>query len=320
MKAFEGVFADLLTGFVAFKQSLSFKYAIEADELQRFSMFITKYDLTEPKLTKELVQAWCKRRPNESLKNNQRRTSTVRQFALHLNVLGYEAFVMPFEPHTREYNFTPYIFTHSEIERIFESSDKLYPSRRSTMHFVLPVILRMLYSCGLRISEAVALKNKHVNLQEGILEIKNSKFEKDRLIPMSDSMCEMCRHYYRALHTAATMDDYFFMNKDGTPITRDHVYRRFREVLWESGISHGGIGKGPRVHDLRHTFAVHTLQNTVSRQIDPYRSLPILSTYLGHASVKATEQYLRLTAEVFPEIRNTLDKTCGYVIPEVPSE
>lgn len=317
MKAYVGVFSELLTSFVAFKRSLGFKYDSAADELYRFSGFSTKYPMSEPVLTKDLVQAWNAKRPNEGLRNNGRRAYTLRQFAIYLNTVGCEAYIVPPDRNTRHYTFIPYIFTHNEIERIFANSDRLCPRRYSTIPPIVPVVLRMLYSCGLRISEAVHLQNKHVNLRDGILEITNSKFGKDRLVPMSDSMTRICRQYYRILHEHSSMDDYFFMKPDRRPITQDNVYRRFREILWESGIPHGGRGAGPRLHDLRHTFAVHTLKRAVDRRTDVNCALPILSTYLGHASIEATSQYVRLTAEVFPEIRATLDQTCGHVIPEV---
>ncbi len=134
---------------------------------------------------------------------------------------------------------------------------------------------------------------------------------------MATTMTEISRQYYQVLHRHSSSEDYFFMQLGRQPITCDSVYRRFREILWESGISHGGKGKGPRLHDLRHTFAVHTLKRAVDRGTDVYCALPILSTYMGHASIEATSQYVRLTADAFPGIRSTLEQTCRYVIPEV---
>jgi integrase len=320
MKAFIGIFAEWLTKFVDFKRSLGYKYKTEADELYRFSKFTTTFSLNKPILTKELVQAWCAKRIHEEVRNSRRRAYPIRQFALYLNSMGLDAYILPPNKNTCHYTFIPYIFTHSEIERIFANSDRLCPHRNSTLPLIVPVILRMIYSCGLRISEAVSLQNKHVNLQEGILEVKNSKFGKDRLVPMSESMTDLCRQYYQILHRHSSQDDYFFMKSDHQPVTRDNVYRRFREILWESGIPHRGKGTGPRVHDLRHTFAVHTLKRAVDRGIDVYCALPILSTYMGHVSVTATEQYVRLTADAFPDICAILDKTCGHVIPEVAWE
>ena len=320
MKEYVGIFAALISDFVAFKRSLGFSYQTEADELYRFSCFTTSFPVAEPILSQEIVQAWNVQRPHEGVTNNVRRVCVVRQFAMYLNSKGYKAYIAPPNSRTRHYTFVPYIFTQNEIERIFAASDRLFPHRRSTMSIVLPVILRLLYSCGLRISEAVALQNKHVDLQKGLLEIKNSKFGKDRLIPMSESMLHCCRQYDRQVHQQSSDEHYFFMDVNHQPITRDNVYRRFREVLWKSGISHGGKGQGPRLHDVRHTYAVHSLKHAVDRNIDVYCALPILSTYMGHASIEATSQYVRLTAEAFPEICDTLDRTCSHVIPEVAWE
>jgi len=317
MKSFVGIFADCLTNFVKFKQSLGFKYETEADELYRFSMFTTTFSLSKPILTKEIVQAWCAKRVQKEVRNSHRRAYPIRQFALYLNSMGLDAYIIPPGTNTCHYTFIPYIFTHAEIQRIFTNSDLLCPRRNSTIPLVVPVILRLLYSCGLRISEALSLHNKHVHFQEGILEVQNSKFGKDRLVPMSESMTNLCRQYYQILHRHSSPDEYFFMKSNGHPVTRDNVYRRFRGVLWESGISHRGKGAGPRLHDLRHTFAVHTLKRAVDRGIDVYSALPILSTYMGHASVTATEQYVRLTSDAFPDIGAALDETCGHVIPEV---
>jgi integrase len=320
MKAYVGVFAELLANFVAFKRSLGFKYETEADELYRFSKFSTTFQMSEPILTKDLVQAWCAKRPNEGYRNNHRRAYHVRQFALYLNSVGYQAYIAPPNTNTHHYTLIPYIFTHSEIERIFANSDQLCPHRYSTIPYIVPVILRILYSCGLRISEAINLHNKNVDLQEGILEIKNSKFGKDRLVPMSENMTHICRQYYQVFHKHSSMEDYFFIKADRQPVTRDNVYKRFREILWDSGISHGGKGAGPRLHDLRHSYAVHALKRAVDRGIDVYCALPILSTYMGHASVDATSQYVRLTADVFPDICAAVLNTCGHVIPEVAWE
>lgn len=103
----------------------------------------------------------------------------------------------------------------------------------------------------------------------------------------------------------------------GTPLKRDHVYKNYRKLLWKAGISHGGKGKGPRLHDFRHTFCVHTLAMQVKEKIDLYTALPILSTYLGHSSVGATQRYVRLTVEAYPELIEKVSKTCAFVIPEV---
>jgi len=111
------------------------------------------------------------------------------------------------------------------------------------------------------------------------------------------------------------VDDWFFAAPDGGRYSGREVYHVFREVLWEAGISHGGKGNGPRLHDFRHTFAVHCLQKWVASGAELTTAIPRLSAYLGHEGFASTEQYLRMTAEVYPEISELMQRQFGYIIP-----
>jgi integrase len=113
----------------------------------------------------------------------------------------------------------------------------------------------------------------------------------------------------------AGCDTRFFTHKDGRAVTSDSIYRWFRKTLWAAGISHGGRGHGPRVHDLRHTFAVYSLKAMVDQGADVYWALPTLTTYLGHASVAATGQYVRLIPVMFPEVTAAVSAIASRVIP-----
>ena len=192
MRKYEGVFAELLTSFIFFKRSQGFKYNCEADALYKFLKFTTKLKISKPVLTKKIVEEWVDFSTNEGFKTNWRIVHPLRQFSKYLHAPGHKTYIPTTERRAHRSTFIPYIFTHSEIERIFANSDQLCPRRFSTIPIVIPVILRILYSCGLRISEAVKLRNTNVDLQTGILEIKDSKFGKDRLVPMSQSMVYIC--------------------------------------------------------------------------------------------------------------------------------
>lgn len=98
------------------------------------------------------------------------------------------------------------------------------------------------------------------------------------------------------------------------------IYQRYRRYLQAAGISHGGKGSGPRLHDIRHTFAVHVLQKWVSEGTDLTAMMPVLSTYMGHSRIQSTARYLRLTAEVYPDLMKKVESACAYVIPEVAHE
>jgi integrase len=178
-------------------------------------------------------------------------------------------------------------------------------------------LFRLLYCCGLRISEALYLKISDIDFDKGVLSIRGSKFNKDRIIPVSAPLAEMLIRYQALFNRNNAPEDYYFRNKNGTPLRRDQVYDVYRKLLWKAGISHGGKGKGPRLHDLRHVFCVHTLAKQVKDGVDLYVALPILSAYVGHSSVRGTQRYVRLTAEAYPELIEKVSRTCAYVLPEV---
>jgi integrase len=144
--------------------------------------------------------------------------------------------------------------------------------------------------------------------------VLGGKFNKDRLVPMAPSMLARLRKYAAVLGKRDP-SSVFFPAPDGGPYSIVTVYRVFRRLLRECGIAHGGRGKGPRLHDLRHAFAVHRLENWYRQGADLEAKLPVLAAYMGHKSLASTQRYLRLTPEIFPDIRKRLDESTGHVIP-----
>lgn len=183
-------------------------------------------------------------------------------------------------------------------------------------HLVMPVLFRLLYCCGLRVSEATDLLMGDVDLDEGILTIRDSKFGRTRYVPMSKETTTSCGQYAQGNPYAGDAAGYFFPAPDGGGYNERSVYHVFRELLWNAGISHGGRGKGPRVHDFRHTFAVHFLEKWQRDGKELTIALPRLSAYLGHNDITATERYLRMPAELYPEISALLSEKYGYLIPK----
>jgi len=245
----------------------------------------------------------------------------LRRFSAFLHNHGIETPAM-FHPLPRlAPSFTPYIFTREEVARLFTAVDNVRRNGCSPLASrVFPLLFRMLYCCGLRVSEACRIANKDVDLEHGILQILNAKGEKDRMVPMSESLWQLCAEYNATPALRAFGSDFFFPSVDGGHYANSTVYSRFRDFLWKAGISHGGRGNGPRLHDLRHTFAVHTLDDWAQAGKDLYVCLPILSTYLGHKSLLSTQQYLRLTPQAYPALLDAFNKNFGDVFPEVHYE
>ena len=316
-KSFAGEFKQLLEDFIQHKRNLGYKYDTERDNFLRFSKYTLNHKVENKCLNKELVLGWTAKRKNESVKTWEHRASNIRQFALYLQNRGYEAYMPMKHCKIRRTEYVPYIFTHKEIDDFFQAVDSILPHSKSDKHHSFPLLFRLLYCCGLRISEACRLKIFDIDFNSGILFVRGSKFSKDRLVPMSESLASMFNKYHDLFNQNNRADDYYFRNKTGTPLKHDHVYKNYRKLLWKVGISHGGKGKGPRLHDLRHTFCVHTLAKQVKEESDLYTALPILSTYLGHSSVGATQRYVRLTTEAYPELIEKVSKACAFVIPEV---
>jgi integrase len=214
-------------------------------------------------------------------------------------------------------HFTPYVFTAEEMRRLLAAADDLraytaWPQRSQ----VMPAIFRLLYGCGLRASEARGLRVRDVDLAEGLLTIRRAKFDKDRLVPLALPLSAYLQEYARHVLALDARDAYFFPAPDRGQLSEGTLYNTFRALLWACRISHGGVGRGPRLHDLRHTFAVHCLERWVREGKDLAVALPALSTYLGHVSLRGTQRYLRLTAALYPDITAAVEARFGSVIPE----
>ena len=173
--------------------------------------------------------------------------------------------------------------------------------------YVMSLLFRMLYGCGLRVSEALNLVIADVNLEQGVLHIRNSKFGKERLVPMSESLTYCCSKYVSSVGHHRKDETAFFQTPKGEHYVSHTIHYAWRQTLHYAGISYGGKGKGPRIHDLRHTFAVHCLQKWAEAGEDLNAKLPYLSAYMGHVGLSSTQQYLRLTAEAFPHIVSAME-------------
>jgi len=318
-KIFKSVFGGLITGYIKEMRACGHKYKKGAALLRRFDELAAKEDLKEAKLSKRIVLAWTQKRPGEAVSTRNGRIRTIRGFATYMVRIGFEAYVYPpCADGIDRYSYVPYIFSEEELRKIFIICDNFPASRFSpNRHITLPLIFRMLYGCGLRISEALNLKLCHVNLKAGTLSIQDAKFNKERIVPMADTLTRRCLKYAKKIHRFSSPDTFFFLSPYGGNYNQSTIYHLFRKVLWKAGISHSG--KGPRLHDFRHSFSVHCLKKWVLGKEDITNLLPYLCTYLGHVDLRGTQHYLRLTADLYPEIIACMEEKFSELIPEVIS-
>ncbi len=312
---FYGVNADLIKQYISFKRSIG--YALDNTyTFKMFDRFTIDNGVGSIGLTKELADKWAEKRPNESDVTKYRRVNTIINFTIYLSHLGYETYI-PRQLKSYKSTFTPYIFSKEQLKLFFTACDSIVFSRQSPMNYILPVLFRMIYGCGLRINEALKLRGEDVYLDEGFIIIKETKNGSDRILPLSASLKEVCIQYKKGYLSKLESYHYFFTQENGQKYSSDTVYKLFRKVLWQAGISHGGKGFGPRVHDFRHSFSVHSLAEMSRKGLDLYYSLPVLSKYLGHSSLEATDKYVRLTSDMYPELMTEVNSLCSYLFPEV---
>jgi integrase len=304
---YESILGELIAGYIKEKRSVGYKFIKSSSLLKQFDTLVFKENIRKKELPKELVLLWTKKRANETDSTRNGRISIVRGLAKYMVRLGYEAYIFPHNAVS---------IAESEMKSIFQVCDS-YPASNTSpnRHLILPLLLRILYGCGLRISEGLNLKYDDVDLKRGTLFIRDTKFGKERIVPMAETLTERCRQYAAKVHSHKSNNPFFFPSPFGGHYSESTIYKLFRAILWEAGISHSG--KGPRLHDIRHSFSVHCLKKWVLNKEDLTNLLPYLSAYLGHVDLRGTQHYLRLTADLYPEIVASMEQTFSPLIPEV---
>ncbi|MGH3262962.1 MAG: tyrosine-type recombinase/integrase [Trebonia sp.] len=165
------------------------------------------------------------------------------------------------------------------------------------------------------------LRVSDVDIDQGVLQIRDAKGGKDRQLPVSEPLRERLAGYAQAAGRSGRHKEWFFPgSQPGKPLALMNVNHNFRRFLWQAGISHGGRGHGPRVHDLRHSMAVNNLRSWFHNGQDVNALLPVLQTYLGHSSISDTAYYLRLTAASYPDITARVQQFIGDVVPATVRE
>jgi len=320
---FNSVFAPFMQSFLRLKKTMGFGTVKIEYIFKEFDLFFIKENIIEPVLTKAMISKWRSGKVNETERTLYDKWSIISQFARYMCHMGYLCYV-PRLPKRNFDVYIPYVFTHEQMQKIFCASDALTMtySNMSSKMFSIPAILRLLYGTGMRVSEAVSLKNSDVNLNNDTILIRKTKNQQQRLIPLNTSLKQVLFQYieYRnrlPLLNVPDAESFFFISPSGFPLNKGNVYIWFKKVLKQCGIPHLGRNRGPRTHDLRHTCAVHSLMGQVKAGADIYCVLPVLSIFLGHKTLMGTERYVRLTQEMYPDIIEMEQSVSSFIFPSI---
>lgn len=295
-----------------------FEYVFkELDELY------SSLPLTETILTKTMIDQWRSSRLNDSQRTLYDKWSIISQFSRYMCHCGFICHV-PLLPKAKDKVFVPKIFSHKEIGAIFKAADSLFINhlQPTTSLFSIPALIRLLYATGMRIGEAVALRNEDLNFDKKTIIIRKAKNQRQRIIQITPSLEHVMSQYVNRrnsmpLPEAVSPETPFFISQSGKAISKGAAYIWFRKILRLAGIPFIGGNHGPRLHDLRHTFAVHSLMKQAKAGRDLYCLLPILSVFMGHKTLAGTESYVRLTSEMYPELNLQIGELSSYVFPSL---
>lgn len=311
-----GPFAVHLRSFIDEKRLLGCRYMEEERLAHKFDYMSMEYD-SNGGLSPELVNAFIKYQPNWQATTQKRRISFLQNFGCYLLNHDVQAFLPGYEAlRSAAVNFKPYIFSHEEIDGLFRLSDQIHPNYRQS-HIFYPVLFRVLYGTGIRISEALQLTMADVDLKERVICVVDPKNHKDRHLPIGGSLAEYCSWYCSKIHPVFHGEDLFFLSNRGDGhYSRNNVQVYFSTLICRMGIPYYGYkGGGPHLHCLRHTFCVHSLEKMLREDVPHSVALPLLSAYMGHRSLSATGRYLQLTAEAFPDLTERLENMYGDIFP-----
>lgn len=314
--AFRSPLASLLQDFLRDKRSRGYAYSREVYHLLQLDRFLFEAGLAAVELPKPLTEQWLAQTLNRKPSTHRKRVVVIRQLAGFLQLHGCSAHIplLPWTPR-KELRSAARIFTREEMRALLVAADHLPQNPHTPIrHLVVAELFRVLYGCGLRVGEARRLTVADVDLRSGALNIHQGKFHRDRLVPLAPALRRRLERYANALG-ARPASEPFFPAPHGRHYGHQGIYCIFRELLKRAGIVHGGRGRGPRLHEIRHTFAVHRLEQWYRAGEDLNAKLPLLATFLGHRSMVGTQAYLQLTQTLFTELTTRLDAAYGHVIP-----
>jgi integrase len=304
MSQFTGVLAEQMNGLIAQKHALGYKYEDNERLLHQFSLMCNKVFPEAITLTEDMTRQWCAVDADYSNKYTQARAYVVNQLGRYMRSIGEDAYILPIELFPNQsVKHTPHIYTPEELRDLFSLLDNL-PENEQDRYFkytklIFPIIVKMVYFCGMRPAEARNLNVSDVNLKTGELTIRQAKGRNDRLVVMSDDLTQVCRFYNKAISKIAPKRSFFFPSSMGNRgFTKIWLNKHFHKAMLELGINTHNENS-PRLYDLRHTFATHCLQKWINEGKNVNSMLLYLSAYMGHANVGLTAYYIHLIPENF---------------------
>jgi integrase/recombinase XerD len=300
---------EAVEDYLSIRRALGYKLDTHGRLLADFVSYLEQAAATT--VTTDLALAWAKRPADASPAWWAARLSMARSFARYLATLDPATQVPPADllPH-RTRRSTPYLYSDAEIAALLTAAGALSPPFRAATYTTL---FGLLAATGLRVGEAIRLGRDDIDVEAGMLLVKQSKFNKSRQLPLQPSTLAALRSYahQRDQHYPRPKTSCFFISTAATQLIYNNVRAVFGDLTGAIRVGPPSRVRRPRIHDLRHSFAVATLLDWYRAGVDVDARLPLLSAYLGHAEPAATYWYLQAAPALLTLAAERQDATVG---------
>ncbi len=323
---FHSIFKKELADFLDLRKTAKSKGTSDHDGhyLRLFDSYLCSVDHTAHAVTQDAVTGWISSLAFSDI-TIAGAVNTLRCFLRYLQSCGINVYIPPVPKYHDDY--VPYLFSDEELNRIFKNADSFTFSRSKRFPCIkaeIPMLLRLLFGCGMRLGEAVCLKVADIDFKTGSLILKHTKKDRQRLVPMHPDLAGILSMYCLSMGIAGKADAWVFPGESPeTHLTKMNVWHRFDTILRKSGISLPGKKKherGPCLHCLRHLFVLKSFRQLERNGHGVDDAVPYLSFYLGHKSLRETEKYMKFSSEMFPEEMECFADFTKGIFPEVDYE
>lgn len=322
MSVYRSGFAHYIEKFVSYrKASGCWNDYATGQNLRLFDYYCADHYEDSSSLTVEMVGSWCRKRETETSSSCYTRTLVVREFIDYLRDHGITDIVTPKPPKWERRKYIPHAFTREELEAFFKECDSIIPYKGRAASVVrklqCPVFFRLLYSSGVRTTEARYLQRSDVDLVHGVLNIRKSKGYDQHYVALHETMTILLKIYDSAIDKIQPERTYFFeCIKTGSCYSRDWVKDNFNK-LWKAA---NGAGSHAVAYDLRHHYAIENISSWVDDSFTFSEKLHYLSKSMGHRWIVSTLYYYSIVPRLADKIREKTETRFNEVVPEVWDE
>ena len=317
MNEYTSCFAPLIEPFVTYrKASENWNYSYR-DAMRQFDNYCRRTYPNAELPTQEMIDSWCKQHDTENNNSCRSRCAAIVALMKYSRLRGSTTLNPPELPIHQRSTYIPHAFTDEELSNFFNACDNMPSSPSSTFKarkIIVPVLFRLLYSSGIRTVEARLLRVENVDLERGVLNIKNSKGWDQHYVALHDSMTALLVRYDTEIRKIIPNRVHFFPGKDGNPLSGDWVQTYFKRCWEQSNTSYAVP------YQLRHHYATSNINSWVDEGFGFEEKLLSLSKSMGHRKIESTKYYFSLTPTLGDIIEEKTNRGFEEIVPEVCCE